>query len=100
VYITENGLSNQDWIALDGKVHDSQRIDFLHRYLRELKRACADGVDVRGYFQWSIMDNFEWAEGYKERFGLVYVDYPTQRRIPKDSAYWYQSVIESNGGCL
>lgn len=100
VYITENGLSNQDWVALDGKVHDPQRIDFLHRYLRELQRACADGVDVRGYFQWSIMDNFEWAEGYKERFGLVYVDYPTQRRIPKDSAYWYQSVIESNGANL
>jgi beta-glucosidase len=100
IYVTENGLANADWIALDGKVHDPQRIDFLHRHLRELKRACADGVDVRGYFQWSIMDNFEWAEGYRERFGLVYVDYPTQRRIPKDSAYWYKGVIESNGADL
>ena len=100
MYITENGLSNVDWMALDGQVHDPQRIDFLQRHLRELRQACSDGVDVRGYFQWSIMDNFEWAEGYKERFGLVYVDYPTQRRIPKDSAYWYKRVIESNGTIL
>jgi hypothetical protein len=55
---------------------------------------------VRGYFQWSIMDNFEWAEGYRERFGLVYIDYPTQRRIPKDSAYWYRDTIASNGATL
>lgn len=100
VYITENGLSSMDWVALDGQVHDPNRIDFLARYLRELRRATQDGVDVRGYFQWSILDNFEWAEGYKERFGLVYVDYPTQRRIPKDSAYWYQDVIASNGANL
>ncbi|MGH7144987.1 MAG: GH1 family beta-glucosidase [Planctomycetota bacterium] len=100
VVITENGLGNTDWVALDGKVHDPQRIDFLHRYLRELKRAAADGVDVRGYFQWSIMDNFEWSEGYKQRFGLVHVDYPTQKRTPKDSAWWYRDVIASNGGTL
>jgi beta-glucosidase len=97
VYITENGMSNVDWVALDGKVHDPQRVDFLRRYLRELKRACADGVDVRGYFVWSLMDNFEWAEGYKERFGIVFVDYATQKRIPKDSALWYKEVIASNG---
>jgi len=100
VFITENGMGNTDWISLDGKVHDPQRIDYLTRYIGELRRACADGVDVRGYFQWSIMDNFEWNEGYKQRFGLVYVDYPTQRRIPKDSAYWYKRVIESNGASL
>lgn len=98
--ITENGMSNSDWIALDGKVHDPQRIDFLNRYLLQLQKACADGVDVRGYFQWSIMDNFEWAEGYKERFGLIYVDYPTQTRVMKDSAYWYRNVIASNGASL
>ena len=98
--ITENGLSNLDWVSLDGKVHDPQRIDFLRRYLLELGRACADGVDVRGYFHWSIMDNFEWANGYKERFGLVYVDYETQQRTPKDSAYWYKQVIASNGQSL
>ncbi len=100
VYVTENGLSNIDWVSLDGKVHDPQRIDFLTRYLRALGRAAAEGVDIHGYFQWSILDNFEWAEGYKERFGLVYVDYPTQRRIRKDSAYWYGEVIRTNGACL
>ena len=100
IYITENGLSNQDWIALDGKVHDPQRIDFLRRYLLALRRAADAGVPVKGYFQWSILDNFEWAEGYKERFGLVYVDYPTQRRIPKDSAWWYRDVAMSNGAHL
>jgi beta-glucosidase len=100
IYITENGMSNADIVSLDGKVHDSQRIDYLQRHLRELRRAIADGVDVRGYFQWSILDNFEWAEGFKERFGLVFVDYPTQRRIPKDSAYWYRRVIESNGAAI
>lgn len=100
IYITENGFSNCDWVSLDGKVHDPQRMDFTQRYLRELHRAICDGVDVRGYFHWSIMDNFEWAEGYKERFGLVYVDYATQRRIPKDSAYWYRKIIRTNGAAL
>jgi len=97
IYVTENGLSSMDWIARDGAVHDPGRIDYLARHLAQLKRAAADGVPVRGYFQWSILDNFEWAEGYKERFGLVYVDYPTQRRIPKDSARWYRDVIATNG---
>jgi beta-glucosidase len=100
VVITENGLSSTDWIALDGRVHDASRIDFAHRYLLALKRAIDDGVDVRGYFHWSILDNFEWAQGYQERFGLVYVDYPTQRRIPKDSSQWYRKVIDSNGASL
>lgn len=100
VVITENGLSNQDWVSLDGKVHDPQRIDYLTRHLRELCRAIGDGVDARGYFQWSIMDNFEWAEGYKERFGLVYVDYTNQKRTLKDSATFYGGVIRSNGASL
>jgi beta-glucosidase len=100
VVITENGMGNTDWVSLDGKVHDPQRIDFLHRYLLELRRAVADGLDLRGYFQWSILDNFEWNEGYKQRFGLVYVDYPTQRRTLKDSAYWYKEVISTNGRSL
>ena len=100
IYVTENGLASMDWVALDGKVHDSGRIDFLKRYLREYKRAAADGVELAGYFQWSIMDNFEWAEGYKRRFGLVFVDYETQQRTLKDSAYWYQDVIKSNGAAL
>lgn len=97
VIITENGLSAHDWVAVDGKVHDPARIDFLHRYLGELKRAIHDGVDCRGYFQWSLMDNFEWAEGYCERFGLVHVDFDTLKRTPKDSAYWYREVMANNG---
>lgn len=100
IVITENGLSGADWVGLDGRVHDGHRIDFLQRYLRELGRAIADGVEVRGYFQWSILDNFEWAEGYKERFGLVHVDYETQKRTLKDSAYWYRDMIASNGATL
>jgi beta-glucosidase len=97
IVVTENGLSNEDWVSLDGEVHDPQRIDFTRRYLRQLKRAAEEGVDVRGYFHWSIMDNFEWAEGFKERFGMIYVDYLTGKRIPKDSARWYSKVIASNG---
>ncbi|MCH5348758.1 MAG: beta-glucosidase [Oscillospiraceae bacterium] len=97
IYITENGMSAHDVISLDGKVHDPNRIDFLNRYLLELRRAATDGVDVGGYFQWSLMDNFEWSEGYNERFGIIYVDYATGERTIKDSAYWYKDVIESNG---
>jgi len=100
VVITENGLTLPDWVSLDGAVHDPLRIDFLTRYLRGLQRAIADGVDVRGYFHWSIMDNFEWAEGYKHRFGLIHVDYETQQRTLKDSAHWYREVIRSNGASL
>ena len=100
IYITENGLSCPDVVSLDGKVHDPNRIDFLHRYLAELKRAASDGVDIGGYFQWSLMDNFEWHSGYDERFGLVFVDFETQERIVKDSGHWYKGVIKSNGDDL
>ena len=95
--ISENGMSSHDSVMLDGKVHDPHRIDYLHRYLQELRRASEDGVDIRGYFCWSLMDNFEWARGYSERFGLVYVDYPTGKRIPKDSLAWYGETIRTNG---
>ncbi len=98
--ISENGMSCHDAVMLDGKVHDPNRIDYTHRYLRALKRAAAEGVPVMGYFYWSFWDNFEWKKGYTERFGLVYVDYQTQERIPKDSAYWYQQVMETNGEAL
>jgi beta-glucosidase len=97
ILIAENGISNIDWVCLDGSVHDPQRIDFINRYLLEFKRAAQDGVDLEGYFYWSAMDNFEWAEGYNERFGLIHVDYQTQKRTIKDSGYWYKKVIESNG---
>ncbi len=100
IYITENGMSAHDVVSLDGKVHDPNRIDFLNRYLLQLRKASEDGVDIRGYFEWSLMDNFEWSNGYSQRFGLVYVDYQTQQRIWKDSAYWYQNVIHTNGECL
>jgi beta-glucosidase len=100
IVITENGLSSRDWVALDGGVHDPGRIDFTKRYLREFARAMASGVEGLGYFHWSIMDNFEWAAGYRERFGLVHVDYETQKRTPKDSFYWYQTVIKSGGRVL
>ena len=97
IIITENGHQNIDIISLDGKVHDPQRIDYLQRYLKELARAIKDGVPVGGYFQWCFTDNFEWAMGDTIRVGIVYTDYPTQRRIPKDSAYWYSAVIAKNG---
>ena len=100
IKIFENGMPNSDWISLDGKVHDPQRIDFLQKYLLELQKACHEGVDVRAYFLWSLMDNFEWAEGYRERFGIIYIDYPNQRRILKDSALWYKEMIASNGATL
>lgn len=100
VVITENGLSCRDWVALDGKVHDPGRIDFTRRYLREFRRAIEDGVEGLGYFHWSILDNFEWAEGYRQRFGLIHVDYETQERTPKDSFYWYRGVIADNGASI
>lgn len=95
--ITENGMACHDAVSLDGKVHDPNRQDFLNRYLLAYKRAAEDGVDLRGYFQWSFLDNYEWAEGYNERFGMIYVDYETQKRTIKDSAYWYKTVMETNG---
>jgi beta-glucosidase len=97
IVITENGLSNCDWIALDGQCHDPQRIDYTRRYLLALHRAIRDGVDVRGYFHWSLLDNFEWHSGYSERFGLVHVDFQTLKRTPKDSYHWYANLIRTNG---
>ena len=97
LYITENGMSDLDNISADGQVHDSERITFLDAYLGAVQRAVNEGMPVIGYFLWTFLDNFEWAEGYKERFGLVYVDYTTQRRIAKDSAYWYKEVMRMNG---
>jgi beta-glucosidase len=100
VYITENGMSSHDWVDLDGQIIDGQRIDYTRRYLLALREAIRDGADIRGYFHWSIMDNFEWAEGYKDRFGLVHVDFNTLKRTPKASAHWYSNVIATNGRSL
>ena len=95
--ISENGMSAHDAVSLDGHVHDPNREDYMRRYLLAYRRAAEDGVDAAGYFAWSLMDNYEWAYGYSERFGLIHVDYATQKRTPKDSAFWYQTVMESNG---
>ena len=96
LYVFENGLSAMDWVGLDGTVHDPNRIDFLARYLAEYQRAHEAGIPLAGYFHWSLLDNFEWAQGYQERFGLIHVDYETQRRTLKDSARWYREVISGN----
>lgn len=100
LYITENGMSCHDIVSADGQVHDSNRIEFLDRYLSQLQKAGDEGADIRGYFLWTFLDNFEWDKGYNERFGIVYVDFATQKRTAKDSAYWYQRVMETNGGIL
>lgn len=100
ILITENGMSAHDTVSLDGKVHDPNRQDYLNRYLLAYRRAAEDGVDLLGYFQWSLMDNYEWSNGYNDRFGMIYVDYATQKRIVKDSALWYKRVMETNGECL
>jgi beta-glucosidase len=96
IYVTENGCSSSDVPAADGKVYDTDRVMYLRNYLTQLQRATSEGVPVRGYFLWSLMDNFEWADGYTNRFGLHYVDYATQRRTPKLSAEFYREVIASN----
>ena len=96
IYITENGTSSKDIVAPDGHVYDTDRVMFLRNYFTQLQRATADGVPLKGYFLWSFLDNFEWADGYDKRFGIVYVDFKTQQRIPKLSAAWYREVIAKN----
>ena len=96
VYITENGCAYDDAPGPDGAVHDPLRVSYLDSHLRAVAEAVGAGVDVRGYYTWSLMDNFEWAEGYTKRFGLVHVDYATQRRTRKDSFAWYAATIAAN----
>jgi beta-glucosidase len=93
IYITENGAAYDDAPEGDGRFRDSQRIDYLRRHIAAMGRARSAGVDVRGYFVWTLMDNFEWAEGFTKRFGLIHVDFETQRRTLKDSARWYRDFI-------
>jgi beta-glucosidase len=95
--VTENGAAFDDVVRADGAVRDGDRVSYLEQHVRAAHDALEQGADLRGYFVWSLLDNFEWAEGYAKRFGLVYVDYETQRRIPKDSARWYRDVIAANG---
>ena len=100
VMVTENGMSASDAVSADGKVHDPMRVTFLDDFLSGVKRAVDEGIPVLGYQHWSIMDNFEWAEGYGPRFGLIHVDYETQKRTIKDSAYHYAEIIRTNGANL
>ena len=97
LYVTENGAAFADEVGPDGTVADPERVAYLDGHFRAALQALADGVDLRGYFVWSLLDNFEWAYGYSKRFGLVYVDYATQQRIPKDSARWFAGVTRRNG---
>ena len=93
IVITENGAAFDDPPARNGVVEDPQRVAYLDGHLDAVARAIADGVDVRGYFAWSLMDNFEWSRGYAKRFGIVHVDYETQRRTVKRSGGWYRDLI-------
>ncbi len=95
IYVTESGMAHPDVVAPDGRVDDQARIDYLRAHFAAAHRAMAAGVNLKGYFIWSVIDNFEWAFGYSKRFGLVHVDYETQQRTPKASAYWYRDVIRS-----
>lgn len=96
IFITENGTSSEDKLSADGKVYDLDRVSFLRNYLVQLQRATAEGVPVRGYFLWSLMDNFEWIFGYEKRFGVYHVDFQTQARVPKLSAEFYRDVVAKN----
>ena len=97
IYITENGASSADVLTPDGEVYDTDRVMFLRNYLTQLHRAVSEGVPIKGYFLWSLLDNFEWADGYSKRFGIHYVDFTTQKRTPKLSAKFYKEVIARNG---
>ena len=96
MYLTENGAAYVDERSPDGQVHDPERTAYLADHLRTVHAAIEQGADVRGYFYWSLMDNFEWAYGYAKRFGIVFVDYDSLERVPKDSAWWYSRVASSN----
>lgn len=97
IFITENGCSYPEGPDENGRVHDQRRINYLHSHIHAMRRAMQNGAPIAGYLQWSLMDNYEWAEGYSQRFGMVYVDYATQQRFPKDSALWYHDLIARNG---
>jgi beta-glucosidase len=96
IYITENGCSAADPVAADGHIYDTDRVMYLRNYLTHLQRATSEGVPVRGYFLWSLLDNYEWADGYDKRFGITYVDFKTQKRTPKLSSEFYKNVIATN----
>lgn len=96
LYITENGASSTDRLASDGQIYDTDRVMYLRNYMTQMHRAVEEGVPIKGYFLWSLLDNYEWADGYEKRFGIVYVDFTTQKRTPKLSANYYKDVIRTN----
>jgi len=96
IYITENGAAFPDRLDKEGKIKDDKRIKYLKEHLSFAHKAIERGVKLKGYFVWSLIDNFEWTYGYSKRFGIIYIDYSTQKRIFKESAYWYQKVIKNN----
>jgi beta-glucosidase len=98
LYVTENGACYDDAVAVDGTVHDDDRIAYLRAHMAAAGRALAAGVKLRGYFVWSLLDNFEWAEGYSRRFGIVRVDYSTLKRTPKSSYQWLAQFIRAQSG--
>jgi beta-glucosidase len=100
LYVTENGAAFHDYVDPEGGVDDEERIAFLDGHFRAAHAALSSGVDLRGYFVWSLLDNFEWAQGYSKRFGLIYVEYGTQRRVPKSSAAWFAGIIRANALAL
>ena len=95
IYITENGAAFNDRVSRGGKIRDNKRIDYLKKHLLKVAELNQKGADIRGYFLWSLMDNFEWQHGYSKRFGIIYVNYETQERILKDSAMWYKDLIRT-----
>ncbi|MBA2394173.1 MAG: beta-glucosidase [Ktedonobacteraceae bacterium] len=97
LYVTENGAAFPDTVSANSRVHDARRENYYREYLTQAHAALSEGAPLAGYFAWSLMDNFEWSEGYSKRFGITYVDYATQRRIIKDSGYWYRNTIRAHG---
>jgi beta-glucosidase/6-phospho-beta-glucosidase/beta-galactosidase len=97
IYVTENGIGAQEVLNAEGTVDDQGRIDFVREHLEVIHRAIAEGMNVRGYYMWSLMDNFSWLNGYKKRYGFFFVDRDTMQRYPKKSAYWYRDVARRHG---
>ncbi|MGB8253343.1 MAG: family 1 glycosylhydrolase, partial [Anaerolineaceae bacterium] len=96
ILITENGVPVPEDVDFDGRIRDERRIRYLRNHILQVQRAMNDGVPIHGYFVWSLMDNFEWALGYRQRFGLIHIDFETQARIIKDSGIWFASVAKNN----
>ena len=99
IYITENGAAYDDKVE-DGRVHDQNRIDYVEKHLQAVSDLNEEGMNIQGYYLWSLLDNFEWSFGYDKRFGIIHVNYETQERIWKDSALWYADIVKNRGSVL